>query len=140
MSFSAANIKTTLDNTNIVLPQQMKSIDRLYQFSTNTNLVANSVYTGNAIDCSTYKKLCGHIAANQAGTLYVQQSDDGSSNWLTVQTTAVAISTQTSINSVSYYNAIQYEVNITSKWARVIYVNGATAQTYFLFSGYTTPL
>lgn len=118
----------------------MKSIDRLYQFSTTTNLTANNVYISNAVDCSTYKKLCGHVAANQAGTLYVQQSDDGSSNWLTVQTTAVSASTQTTISSVSYYNATQYEVNITSKWARVIFVNGATAQTYFLFSGYTTPL
>lgn len=140
MPFSSANNKTTLNDTNIILPQQMKSIDRLYQFSTTTNLTANNVYISNAVDCSTYKKLCGHVAANQAGTLYVQQSDDGSSNWLTVQTTAVSASTQTTISSVSYYNATQYEVNITSKWARVIFVNGATAQTYFLFSGYTTPL
>jgi hypothetical protein len=143
LSFSSANNKTTLDNTNIILPQQLKSVDRVYQYSTTSVLTASGGatpnYVGQPIDCSTYKKVSGHVATSHTGTLYIQQSDDGFTNWLTVQTTAVSASTQTTIAGTAYYNAIQFDVNITSKWARIIYANGATAQTYFLLSVYATP-
>lgn len=139
MSFNSANSKTTLDNTNIVLPQQMKSIERAYQYATSQTLAISGYYIGANIDCSTFKKVNGHVSADQAGTLYIQQSDDGFTNWLTIQTTPITAASSVSINSVTYYNGTQYEVNVTSKWARVVYVNGATAQTRFVLSAYTTP-
>ncbi|MEM4847321.1 MAG: hypothetical protein QW794_06160 [Thermosphaera sp.] len=66
-----------------------------------------------------YSKLYVTVFANQAGTLYVEQSPDGS-NWDVSESISV---------SASVGVAVVRE--IAARYCRVRYVNGATAQTVF---------
>jgi hypothetical protein len=86
-----------------------------------TALAANATYTGASFDTmadgTNYTWLTGHVFADQAGTLYVEQSGGGT-NWDRLDTIAVTANTPAKIN-----------VDILSRYIRVTLVNGATAQT-----------
>lgn len=130
----------TIDGSNIQVPVEIKSADRLYEFGTATPLTANSFYISEPIDCSLAKKIQGHFSADQTGTLYIQQSEDGATNWLTTSTIDITASTMTTINGVDYDSGQTYDTDVTSRWARVVCVNGGTDQTKFVLSGYTSVL
>lgn len=89
-----------LDNTTVAL-----GIDASYQ-SSNLNI-------------ETYKALCGSVYADQAGTLYIEQSFDGT-NWDISSSVAISAGVGES-----------FEISINAPYGRVRYVNGATAQTVF---------
>jgi len=57
--------------------------------------------------------------ADQAGTLYLEESDDGGGNWSQTATVSVSASTTTSLPWTA----------LTKQLYRFRYVNGATAQT-----------
>lgn len=61
--------------------------------------------------------------SNQAGTLYIDQSMDGS-NWDFTENVSVSANVGTKLKSA-----------IIARYARVRYVNGATAQTIFRLGG-----
>lgn len=80
------------------------------------------VYDSGAQRTLLYDNITGTVFANQAGTLNVEQSFDGT-NWDTNSSTAVSASTGTSFN-----------VTVVAPWYRLRYVNGATPQTTFRLS------
>lgn len=82
-------------------------------------LGANGAYTSDAVVLGVYDKLVGSVYADQAGTLSIQQSYDGT-NW------DVA-----SDISVSASSGQGFDVAIVAPNQRLVYTNGATAQTVF---------
>jgi len=87
--------------------------------STTTALGAGASYTSGSFTVSGYGRIVGTVFADQAGTLYVEQSSDGT-NWDASASVSVSASTPTS-----------FSVEVVAPTARVRYVNGATAQTVF---------
>jgi hypothetical protein len=87
--------------------------------STTTPLGANGTYTSGSLTVSGYGRIVGTVFADQAGTLYIEQSSDGT-NWDASTSVSVSASTPTS-----------FSVEVVAPTARVRYVNGATAQTAF---------
>jgi len=87
--------------------------------STTTALGANASYTSGSFTVSGYGRIVGSCYADQAGTLYVEQSSDG---------------TNFDVQSTFSYSAgalLGFSVEVVAPTARVRYVNGATAQTVF---------
>ena len=89
---------------------------------TTTALGASATYTGNTLNLGSnpyYSKVRFLVFADQAGTLYLDQSRDGST-WRTTNAQAVSANTSYTL-----------EYNISAQYIRVRYVNGATAQGSF---------
>ena len=89
---------------------------------TTTALAAAATFTGTARDVGStflYSKFRGVCYADQAGTLYVEQSADNVT-WTITNTIAVAAAT-----------VVKFEDPVVMRYQRVRYVNGATAQTAF---------
>ncbi|MEM4844526.1 MAG: hypothetical protein QXU08_08975 [Ignisphaera sp.] len=87
--------------------------------STTSPLGANASWTSASIDMLNYTKLYVTVFANQAGTLYIDQSPDGS-NWDVTESI-----------SVSANIGVAVVREIVARYCRVRYVNGSTAQTVF---------
>lgn len=94
---------------------------KLQTDSTTTPIGSNLDYTGATIS-GNYAKVRGFVSTDQAGSLYLQLSENGS-NWYTAQNQAIAITTPTAVTPFSF--------DINAAFARIVYVNGATAQTRF---------
>lgn len=87
---------------------------------TTTALGASATFTGVTLNTGSQNSYLTHkaiVTTDQAGTLQLQQSRDGST-WRTTKTQAVAANTPTMIND-----------DLIFQYIRVVYVNGATAQT-----------
>lgn len=97
---------------------------------TTTNLGASATYTGPARDMGarrTYARFVATATAGVAGTLRIDMSNDAT-NWFEAAEIAVAANA-----------AQQLSIFATTRYHRVVYVNGAGAQTGTLFainSGY----
>jgi len=95
--------------------------------STTVPLAANGTFSSGQITASggygtadsRFARITGSVYADQPGTLYIQQSFDGT-NW-DVQSTF----------SVSANTGQGFSVEVVAPYVRVYYVNGATAQTVF---------
>jgi hypothetical protein len=90
---------------------------------TKTPLQANLSYTQAGRDRFESGNPAGSVRglmwADQAGTLYLEESDDGGGNWSQTATVSVSASTTTSLPWTA----------LTKQLYRFRYVNGATAQT-----------
>lgn len=86
---------------------------------TTTALGASATYTGEGQDTLLAKRVAGFAYADQAGTLHVEHSDDGS-NWYSTGGQAVAAGATVFFDQPAY-----------AAHARLRYVNGATAQAAF---------
>ena len=89
------------------------------QDSTLLPLGALGIYTGAAKACGAYARLVGSVFSDQAGTLYIEQSQDGN-NWDISESVAVVANTAA---------AFTYEV--LAPYGRMRYVNGNVAQVVF---------
>jgi len=86
---------------------------------TTTPLAADGEWTS-SVDNSPYTRfICGSVYADQPGTLYVEQSPDGS-NWDIVDSYSVSAGT-----------GLKFSVEKVLGYARVRYVNGTADQTVF---------
>jgi hypothetical protein len=92
-----------------------------FSLLTNTPLSANASFTSISEDRSSYnhKTVVAHAFADQPGTLYIEQSPDGT-NWDIVESISVPANTGTALVTT-----------VKSRSVRIRYVNGATAQTVF---------
>ena len=123
-----ATVSSKLDNlatesTLSVVSGKLDKLDelgKLVLFSyTTTPLAANASWTSSVDDSPYTRFICGSVYANQPGTLYVEQSPDGS-NWDIVESF-----------SVSAGAGLKFSVEKVAGYARVRYVNGANSQTVF---------
>jgi len=92
----------------------------------STNLGAGATFTGTSRDGGSiqgFNKFVAKAFANVAGTLRIEQSADNT-NWrrATADTTVAADS------------VIELSTTATARYHRVIYINGASAQTQFLIN------
>jgi hypothetical protein len=96
--------------------------------STTTALGANASYTSAAVSVGALDQLVGGVYSDQSGTLEIQQSPDGQ-NWDVVSSIAYTGGTNTG----------GFEVDVVEPFARIVYVNGATAQTVFRLYAWGKP-
>ena len=98
--------------------------DRINELSavvsyTTTPLAAGASFTGTAFSTAGWGRIVGSCYSDQGGTLYVDQRNDGL-NW--------------DVRSAFSYAAgslMGFSVEVVGNEARLVYVNGATAQTVF---------
>lgn len=86
--------------------------------NTQVPLTANSVWTGQ-IEAGLADRITGSVFADQAGTIFIEQSGD-QTNW--------DISTS---YAISANNGSGIEEDVLLPWVRIRYVNGSTDQTIF---------
>jgi len=116
---SAIMVPVDIQASAINVPMSIVIKPRELVASTTTALAANASWASPSIDMLNHSKLYITVFADQAGTLYIDQSADNS-NWDVSESIAVAA------------NAGQAIVReIAARYCRVRYVNGATAQTAF---------
>lgn len=118
----------TMPDVQIAANQEIKGIkngiNRVNRFNNSTPLAAAATFESASLDGLTYKRITGRAFADQAGTLEIQQSDDGTT-WDTSKTLEITAGT-----------AVFYDEPIYCRYIKVKYTNGATAQTAFRISGY----
>ncbi len=89
-------------------------------------LAANGTYTSSALNPTFHTYARALAFADQAGTVYIEQSSDGV-NWDLSETVAVVANTATRL-----------EKTIVGAYVRFKYVNGAVAQTVLRLTGRLT--
>lgn len=87
--------------------------------STTANLAGSATFTGTLFSTGGNARITGTIFADVAGTLYVDQSSDGT-NYDITTTVAVSAGIGTS-----------FSVEVFAPNARIRYINGATIQSVF---------
>ena len=90
--------------------------------STTTALAGAATYTSSFFSLNGYEKIVGTCLADQPGTLYVEQSQDGV-NWDLISPFPV--------NTDPNNRGVGFEVDVLAPYGRVRYVNLATANTVF---------
>lgn len=116
--------------STIGTPSNIAGITRVAAFSTTTPLAGAGVYTSPTVDGVNYKLLTFLALTDQAGSFFIQHSDDGT-NW----TNSAAAASATTANTPSLQS-----VTITLRYIRIVYTNGATLQGTFKLTGYLSPL
>jgi hypothetical protein len=111
------------DTTLATVSSKLDKLDELGRLElvdyTTTPLDANGSWTSST-DSSVYTRyICGSVYADQPGTLYIEQSPNGT-NWDIVDSYSVSAGT-----------GLKFTVEKVLPYARVRFENGATAQTVF---------
>ena len=119
---------TTITASNIVVPSDIQAIYKYLLAETSTPLPASATYTGSSVETTTYTKLVGIVYSDQDGTLYIEQSIDGT-NWDYADSA-----------SVTGGNAQPVDYIVRAKYVRARYVNGSTDQTIFRLQIYLSVL
>jgi hypothetical protein len=96
--------------------------------STTTALAASDTFTSTLCLVGGLRQVVGGVYSDQSGTLEIQQSPDGQ-NWDVVSSIAYTGGTNTG----------GFEVDVVEPFARIVYVNGATAQTVFRLYAWGKP-
>lgn len=100
---------------------------RQLQFTEGTALGISATFTSRAIDGEHGRRITGFAYADQAGELFFEHSEDGTT-WRRSAATAVAAST-----------LVGYDQVIFARYVRLVYVNGAVGQTVFQLNSYLLP-
>lgn len=90
-----------------------------------TNLGASATFTGTSRDAgatNTMRKFCAYAYSDQAGTLAIEVSNDNTT-WRRIKTIAVAAG-----------SASELELNVCTRYHRVVYINGTVAQGAFMLN------
>jgi hypothetical protein len=104
----------------------MRNYYRSELFKNTTALGANALYSGTGYECLHYERITGYASSDQAGTISINQSDNGT-DWYETHTVAVAAGST---------KGTPYSVDLVARFVKVDYVNGATAQTLFKIVGF----
>ena len=120
---TAGNLKQAIQETAIVVPQDLQAQLRALHASTTTALAANASWTSTSEEILNFGRITGTVFADVAGTIYVEQSPDNT-NWDVVDSWSVTANT-----------GMGFSVELVGRYVRVRYANSATAQgTFRLFS------
>ena len=125
---SAGNLKVSLEETSIKQPVDKQAIYRVQVVESTTALDASASFTSASIDTTNFSKLQGFVYADVDGTLKLQMSSDNS-NWYDYKTYSVTGGTPLAFND-----------DVVTPYMRVVYTNGATAQTSFRLEVYEVVL
>lgn len=123
--YTGASGNVTIGGSLIALPVDVQSLYRTQVVLTSAVLAANATYTSASVDALNFRRITGKMSSDVGGSYAVQQSDDATT-WDSV-TGAIAVAA----GAVAVYDVVIY-----ARYARLIYTNGAAAQTAFRLSGY----
>lgn len=96
--------------------------------STTTPLGISGVFTSSTIDTLVAKRLVGYVTSDAAGTLH-QEISDNNSVWIRpggAKSIALAANT-----------VVEFDFVLTTRYTRLVYVNGAAPQTAFRLNAAT---
>lgn len=125
---SAIMVPIDIQGSAINVPINIVIRQREQVAFTTTALPANATWTSPSIDMLNHSKLYITVFADQAGTLYIDQSPDGS-NWDVTESISVLANTGVAVIR-----------EIAARYCRVRYVNGSAAQTVFRLYVYRAAL
>ncbi|GAB7387355.1 hypothetical protein BSNK01_11910 [Bacillaceae bacterium] len=101
----------------------MRQIFRSKVFKTNTPLAANATYTSEVQEALHYTRITGWAYADQAGTLKIGHSEDG-------------VNFREKVITVNAGIPAFFDEPIYGRYVRLVYTNGATAQSEFELVGF----
>ena len=111
------NLKQSIQESAIMVPQDLQAQLRALHASTTTALAANASWTSTSEEILNFGRITGTVIANVAGTLYVEQSPDNT-NWDVSDSW-----------SVSAGVGLGFSVELVGRYVRMRLVNGTAAQT-----------
>jgi hypothetical protein len=114
-----------ISDAGIVIPTDKQAIYRNLEVDYSTALGVSGSYTSSAIDGLTLRRVTGTVYADQAGTLNIQESKDGTTYRITA-TQAITASTPYAFDAIFH-----------SRYLRLNYVNDTTAQGAFELVAYS---
>jgi hypothetical protein len=130
-------VSQLVHNTNETAETSMIGVDfqaqgKVQIESNTTPLGISATYTGAGFDTmkdgENYNWLTGTVTSDQTGTLYVQQSIDGT-NWVSTDSVSVT-------NNPTSGNKIAFDILL--RYVRFTLVNNAVAQTQLKLYGFVT--
>ena len=108
-----------LGATTITLPVDVQANLMQQLDYTTTALGAGATYTGDSVEVDKYTRLCGTVIADQDGTIYIDQSPDGT-NW-----------DYTSSFNFTANDGLAFSVEVVCPYARMRVTNTSSSdQTY----------
>jgi hypothetical protein len=117
----ASSVPVTLASNQSALPITFGTVD---PGNSSTTILGNGgVFIGTAFDALNYNTVAVNITSDQAGTISLQMSPDGS-NWNELD----ANTYNPTLDSGGTFSVIS---PLRVRYFRVVYVNGGVAQTYF---------
>jgi len=123
---SSASGKAVGTQTNPIITQGVGGAQTTNSANSTTSVLGNGgVFTGTSVDVSGYATINVSVFTDQASAtngLSMQQSSDGT-NWDVTDTYTVA--------AQAAGGGKTYAVQVSAKYFRVVYTNGATPQTAF---------
>ncbi len=119
IQYSLINVPIDIKVQSVDVATYLKYVKKDLVGYTTTALAAGASVTLGSWDALNYKYINISVFADQAGTLYIEQSPNNT-NWDVSESISV---------SANVGQAISRE--IIARYVRVRYVNGATAQTVF---------
>lgn len=129
-------VSSTIVGSTIAVPTQQQAILRQLVTLTTTVLGITATFTGPSIDAIDARRITGVAQSDQAGTLHVEQSDDGATwNRYTNLVGQTADNTDPDVD-VAIGGTTAFDFPVLQRYVRLVYVNGAVAQTTFRLSGY----
>lgn len=114
-----------ISDAGIIIPTDKQAVYRNLEVDYSTPLAASGSYTSSAIDGLTLRRVTGTVYADQAGTLNIEESKDGTTYRITA-TQAITASTPYAFDAIFH-----------SRYIRLNYVNGASAQGAFELIAYS---
>lgn len=121
---AASPNEVNIRSSTIAVPVDVQSLYRVQSILTTATLAISGVYTGPSLDGINFRRITGKAFADVAGSLAIQQSDDGTT-WDTITTVTVVAATP-----------IAWDQVLNARYVRYVYTNGATIQAAFRLSGY----
>jgi len=103
---------------------KIREIEGVRLFHTTTLLAAGGVYPSDWFFARNHSFITGSVTSNVSGTLKIEHSPD--------RATVTAEDT----HALGAGEKIKYKLTLTEDWVRVVYTNGATAQSSFSLSAY----
>ena len=114
-------------------PVDLQTVYREQILFTNTTLIASGTWdsyqaNSSGVDCLTFERVSGKVFSDASGEFSLYESDDNTANYWDLVDGPIGVTANTPVT---------FSWNIASRYLRIIYSNGATAQTVFRFSAYS---
>lgn len=137
VAISNEKVPVGLEEVSVALPVEIRGKAREFLFTNTTNLALNGVFISSVYEGMSDEKVNGFVSPSHDGKLFIQESDDQVAWYTTFSTDVLVANLQPdTISSVVYNKALPFEQVLVSRYVRIVYVNGATAQTRFAISAY----
>lgn len=126
----------TIVGATIAVPMDKQSVLRQLVTLSTTALGIAATFTGPTVDAIQARRITGVVTSDQAGTMHAEQSDDGSAwNRYTGISGQIADNADPDVD-VAIGGVVGFDFPVLQRYVRLVYINGAVAQTTFRLAGY----